>query len=999
MPRFLLVAVSVIAGILPVSAFALALGEINLKSALNQPFLAEIPVSSASADELTGLKVSLASAERYERFGLLLPGFLRDFEFKLVSERGRNLIRVRSSQPVVEPFVTMLLEIEWPQGRLLREYTVLLDPPAFATPAPVAAAPAARPQRPVSEPPRVARRPEAVPAGSQAGEDGEDYGPVQRNDTLWRIAERVRPDGSVNMNQVMLAIYRANPEAFSGNINRLRAGAILRIPTSDEMRRISRSEALAEVRQQNEDWRGGRVATASGGEQAARLRLVPPAGETGEAAAGREQAGAAQRAAADADLRARVEVLEAELEQRERLLELRESELRDLQNQLAALRAREAERTGEAPVIDAAPVPDEAAETTAPETAAEAAAETPVDGGVAPATEGPDTAAPRTSGMPPVVSSTPAAPEPSLVRQLFGSVWLYLGIGVALLAALFVARSRRQAAGPADDWDELLEEPEAVAVSDTEALTPPPRQAADETFVVEEGPPASDTDQSVRVGSGTLEMDRSGDQETPLEKTLSSDAGLNLDQADPIAEAEFHMAYGLYDQAADLLQAAIRAEPERRDLRRKLIDVYFVWENRGGFLREAQAFRDMVGDSDAEWNKVLIMGKQLCPDEELFAASPTSVAGDEAMDLALEESHAAAGVDLPLGDDDAGLDFDLGGEQEEAAAEGLDFDLGEGAAEAPDTSPTVEDAGGSPTMETPTIEAPGLDSGESPTVETPTIESPQIEPTMETPTIETPAGELMEQADRGDETAALDLDELGLDLEDFAEVASDLESENGEPDIADDDATLLAGTEEAGPLLDEMRQGLDATAEVEKLDLDIGGGDELAGSDLDSEATGELPSLGIGDDDEAGLEALTAALEKSRGPAASEDSDKPAGGDTVEQPRPQVEDTAEQPRPAGTPDSEATAELLAATPDLGAVDLEIGGDLPPDDTPTGTMDAPSERPEGPTMTEVGTKLDLARAYIDMGDPDGARSILDEVIEEGDEAQRQEAQQMLDQLPR
>ena len=98
-------------------------------------------------------------------------------------------------------------------------------------------------------------------------------------------------------------------------------------------------------------------------------------------------------------------------------------------------------------------------------------------------------------------------------------------------------------------------------------------------------------------------------------------------------------------------------------------------------------------------------------------------------------------------------------------------------------------------------------------------------------------------------------------------------------------------------------------------------------------------------------------------------------------------------------DSEATAELLAATPDLGAVDLEIGGDLPPDDTPTGTMDAPSERPEGPTMTEVGTKLDLARAYIDMGDPDGARSILDEVIEEGDEAQRQEAQQMLDQLPR
>lgn len=989
MPRFLFVAVSALAGILPVSAFALALGDINLKSALNQPFLAEIPVTSASADELSGLQVRLAPAEAYERFGLLLPTFLRDFEFRIVSERGRSRIRVSSSQPVVEPFVTMLLEIKWPQGRLLREYTVLLDPPAFETPAPVAAAPAAE-----RRPARPARPVQAAPPAPAFG--GERYGPVQRNDTLWRIAERVRPDASLDMNQVMLAIYRANPEAFSGNINRLRAGAILRLPSADEMRSIGRAEALAEVRRQNESWRSG-----SRRAEEARLRLVPPAGETGEAGSG-SPAPTAGGGGETGDLRAEVDALRAQLDQRERLLELRENELRELQDQLAALRAK-AQAGSESPVAEAPagepPVteaqPPAATEPGGGEAGAESAAE-------------PEAAAaspePKASSMPPVVTSTPPAEEPSLLRALFGSIWLYLGIVVALLAALFVARARRRATEPAGDWEELLEEPaEAPSRGDTEALSPP-RQAADETFVVEEGPAASDTDQVAKASTGTLEMDRSGDQEAPLEKTLSSDAAVNLDQADPIAEAEFHMAYGLYDQAADLLQEAIQAEPERRDLRRKLIDVYFVWENRGGFLREARAFHDLVGEDDAEWNKVLIMGKQLCPDEELFAAAPAQVAGDEVMDLELDEGQAAA-VDLALGDDESGLDFDLGGEQQEASAAGLDLELGDEAAEAPDMSPTLQDEGASATMETPTIEAPGLEAGESPTVETPTIEapgpesptvetptieSPQVEPTMETPTLETPAGEFAEPAPGGDDTEALDLDELGLNLDDFADVASDLDAEDGEGElIGDADATLLAGAEEAGPLLDEMRRGLDATAEVQKLDLDLEGQPEAeAGVDVD--ATGELPSLGAGDADEAALRAL------DEGAADSGDGVADSGGDTVEQPRAVVDDTAEQPRPEVLPDTDATAELLA--PGTG-VDLEIGAETPADDSPTGTLAGPAERPDGPTMTEVGTKLDLARAYIDMGDPDGARSILDEVIEEGDEAQRQEAQQMLEQLPR
>ena len=114
MPRFFVAAVLATAAAFPVIAFALGLGEIDLQSALNQPFSAEIPVTSESADSLGGLQVALASADTFQRYGLERPRFLNDFEFKVVSDRGRAVILVTSQQPVVEPFVTMLLEVTWP---------------------------------------------------------------------------------------------------------------------------------------------------------------------------------------------------------------------------------------------------------------------------------------------------------------------------------------------------------------------------------------------------------------------------------------------------------------------------------------------------------------------------------------------------------------------------------------------------------------------------------------------------------------------------------------------------------------------------------------------------------------------------------------------------------------------------------------------------------------------------------------------------------------------
>ena len=132
MPRVRLAAVPLLAGLLPLTAGALGLGEITLRSALNQPFVAEIPVTADSADELNQLTVQLAPAATFERFGLDRPRFLEDLSFQVQREGSRAVVRVTSTQPVSEPFISLLLDVGWPQGRLLREYTVLLDPPAFA---------------------------------------------------------------------------------------------------------------------------------------------------------------------------------------------------------------------------------------------------------------------------------------------------------------------------------------------------------------------------------------------------------------------------------------------------------------------------------------------------------------------------------------------------------------------------------------------------------------------------------------------------------------------------------------------------------------------------------------------------------------------------------------------------------------------------------------------------------------------------------------------------
>jgi len=393
-------------------ALALGLGPVHVKSRLNEPLDAEIPVIQGTAGEAEGLLVNLAAAEDFERIGLNRSRLGVPLDFAVAKgARGEVVIKVTSKEPVREAYLDFLVEANWPKGRLLREYTLLLDPPLTAPARRTAEAPApaspgtvtlVKRERPPREP-AAAAAPRAKPAPAPAPErkvaerkaaDGE-YGPVEAGETLSAIARATREGEHVNLNQMMLALYKRNPDAFyKDNINALKRGAILRVPSAEEIKAVgSASEAAAQVRAQVEDWRGGRAsptlvadgatpaapaaaaaagaasakpakpakAVAEGGE---RLELVPPKAGRDSLAAATQAGSAAKGGSAElkselartkealtareqetGELRSRVKELEELKGKNDRLISLKDSEIAELQRKLKELQEKSSSAT------------------------------------------------------------------------------------------------------------------------------------------------------------------------------------------------------------------------------------------------------------------------------------------------------------------------------------------------------------------------------------------------------------------------------------------------------------------------------------------------------------------------------------------------------------------------------------------------------------------------------------------------------------------------------
>ena len=710
------------------SAFGVGLGKLELNSALNQEFSAEIELTNTTDLAVEELVPNLASQEDFDRVGVERHYGLIDLRFKVVEkENGTKVVRITSRRVIVEPFLNFIVEILWPNGRMLREYTVLLDPPVFGQQgvAPITPGVTAPRQSDRRAPASRARVPAAGTRketgdqlitsthvrGKQEGDiaDGE-YGMTGAGDTLWKIAMKVRPEKSISVQQTMLALKRLNPEAFiNDNINLLKAGYILKIPSRGEILRDSVSEAVAEVRIQNQafqDYKGNRVSQLDATRRSSRsgssgnrgddgeLKLLASDGSSGQRAGdsdarsealennlavAREDLDRARRK--NAELSVRMKDLSEQIETMNGLLKLQD-------DQLAALRAQVQKSLEAAPEA----TPETAAVTTAVTTARQ--------------------------------EST--AQLGSLLSNPFVLGGLALLLVGGLVGGMIFMRRRQEAS--AFDNDDFAE----VVLGDTQP----------EVFDAEEN-------------------------EEPLEELLEEEEEeeLSPQTGDVISEVEIYIAYGRFPQATKFLVNAIENEPDRADIQLKLLEVYVQTDDATAFNQQFEQLK-LLGDSEstalAEELQSKIPGAAEAAVDQVTTDSFDAGEADDDLSFDLDD------LDSETDDDSLDLELDLDADLDD---DGLDLDDDSIELDLDDTSLDLD------------LEDDGIEldlDGDSLDLD---LEDDSIELDLEDDSIE---------LDLEDDSPAVDLedDSLDIDLDDDS-FELDLEDDGLELDLGDlDDLDL-----------------------------------------------------------------------------------------------------------------------------------------------------------------------------------------------------------------
>ena len=657
------------------SAGAAGLGQLTVLSSLGQPLLAEIELTSVSREEAGNVSVRLAPASAFRQANIDYNPALANLRFAIEQRGNRQIVRITSPQPVNEPFVDVLLEVNSNGSRLLREYVVLLDPPGTrrAQPAETAPAAAGSAAAPAAAPAATTRRqvpasppPAAAPAAEAGANGNANSYAVKRGDTLAEIAGQVKPEG-VSLDQMLVALQRANPNAFIGeNINRLRSGQILTVPGAEAARAVPNGEARRIVVAQSADFNNYRnrlasqVAGSSTGQgeggQLASGRITAkveeqrnPAGESRDrlqvsrsgapAGADAEERIAQEKALAEAN--SRVRELEKTVGDLQRLLEIRNRDLAAKQNQASTPAAA----AGSTAAATPAPVTPPAAEApAAAATAATVAAATPTPGATpapaatpTPASPAPAAAEPAPPKPRPVVV-TPAPVEPSLLDDLTSNPAVLGGSALllALLAALGISRSRKAKKAGAIGGSSIL----------------PTSTLKTNTLFGAAGGQSVDTSNSV------------------FNSNFSPSASqLDTNEVDPVAEADVYIAYGRDAQAEEILKEALRTQPDRTAVRGKLLEIYSSRKDLRAFETTATELFSLTKGEGEEWAQAATLGSALDPANPLYASARkpadaadagagTAVAAGAAAGLgaaALAASTAPAPAQNDHGND---LDFD-----------------------------------------------------------------------------------------------------------------------------------------------------------------------------------------------------------------------------------------------------------------------------------------------------------------------------------------------------
>lgn len=963
------------------AAHGASLGRINVLSALGQPLQAEIELHSTTREQAENLKIRLASLETFRVANIEYNPVLSALRFNVEERSGKPVIRVSSTRPINEPFVDLLLEVEGSGGRLVREYTFILDPvdlrkpqpvqmaastatPAAAStpvvttppaPAPVAKnalppasvmpatvpvqEPAAARQEIAPAPQRAAPAARQTPQPVEANTESVKEHTIVRGDTLGKIAREVAPDG-VSLDQMLVALHRANPQAFvDDNMNRLRTGRILTVPDAEEVRAVPEAEARKVVIAQANDFNlykerlASQVAAAApvaseAARQSASGRITTQVEELGSptasaqdrlqlsksgVAVGRELAGAIPAGAEEriaqekalSEANARIAELEKNLTAMQRLLQLRNQELADRQAQSQA----EASKQAAAPVV--APVAASAAEQAA---AAPDASVLEKEAAVAPSEETPAAAtepaqpAPVVEAAKPVVAPPPIVEEPSFVEHMLEHPLLLPLTGVlGALGVLGVVMRRRR--------------------KQQEAL-------ARDSFVQGNSLFGSTGGQSVDTNNSVFSTNFS-----------PSASQLDTNEVDPIAEADVYIAYQKDDQAEEILKDALRTHPARHNVRLKLLDIYQRRKDAVAFAACAHEMYGLTQGSGEDWLQAAMLGRELDPDNPLYAESAAQDGESEQLSPSTEELDLGALLNstrMPaeeqsegsLTTEPGGMSFDAA--KDVAADEPLAFDFSSSATENAET-PSEADA---------SLADWDVDSD---------IAQIKAEAEQETSDVGFPSADAKDAAD----------DDLSLSFE-------------NQGDAAD--------------------KPLDFDISDISLELDANNNDDLLAADLgeqDSSVADPLAELvpTASKEDASFDEADAASVDNSFSLAAQA---KPESvPHIVREPLLDL-DIPTLPKPGESDQDDLNLSLPA-----GGVGLGDEGQMWEDSQDEialaqATLPLPSIGPIS-AETELSTKLDLAVAYREIGDKEGARELLEEVLASGHPEYTSKAQDLLEKI--
>ncbi|MBI3527419.1 MAG: hypothetical protein HY067_05560 [Betaproteobacteria bacterium] len=703
---------------------AAGLGKLKVTSALGEPLKAEVELV-AEKNEIGSLVARLASPDAFERAGLAYSNLMTSVKLSIEKRSGGEpYLRLTSTQPVTEPFVDLLIELTWSSGRISREFTVLLDPPFViaerekqkAAAAEVRAAPTpVQPKaEPVPEPAAETSKPEtanaeepaaqapaepkpapvptapvetiggtqptllnegsALPSGAKSAPSADAYGPVKGGDTLGKIASATKP-ANVSLEQMLVLLVQNNPNAFSGkNMNRLKTGKILQLPTTDQFAGISEADARKEVKVQARDWRAYReqLAAAAGhavpAEQPAQQAVSGKVGVAAEdkAASAKEQpkevlklsknepaaaAGATAAGVAGGDAKAaargraleeevvardkairesndRVAKLEKQIRDLQALLEMKNKGMADLQKPAVAPSAT----TPQAPAQK--PAPPQAAVPTTPAAATPPASEVKPVTPAAPVT--PPTPAPKSESAPapsqpapaqpkpaPVKTTPVPAPEPSLMDQVLAQpAYLGAAIGVLIIIGALAVRAVKRRRESKSDAEE----------------SGPARAFAESSAAA-----------AVRVDGNV------GASAEAATKTS--------EEVDPVAEAEIFLAYGRDAQAEELLKEALESSPKRHEIRLKLLQIYANRKDAKSFEKVARDLQQATGGAGEIWNQAVALGYQVDPENSRYAAGKSAAGAAVVAGAAAAATAAAENVDFNIGSADSTAtttDIDLG---------------------------------------------------------------------------------------------------------------------------------------------------------------------------------------------------------------------------------------------------------------------------------------------------------------------------------------------------